>query len=413
MPTTRPIIISLARATAGATGPEPWAREAGWRIAASDRPQWCALWYSAVLRRAGLRTPDWVMGKSILTATLPRIPRLERAQPGDLGYVTQGGHHAMVVHDDGDTITSIDGNGPGGVVVVDRRRPRSEYSGFYSIAGLLTETADTDPSPAPSEDVDDEPTRPDGWVKGLDVSHHQDPARLDYVAAHSAGYRFLVAKLSDGKDIDSRGAEHLRNAKHAGMLPGGYHFAIPWRDPRTQLEALVRAAAAAGYGQPGHLLPWLDVESWEGATGYHQAEPSWNDVAEPLAELISAEFGGVAIYMNHSDWVALGEPPWIDRYPLVAAHYGVHAGSPLTAGGLQWAIHQWRVAPLPGIYSGPIDQNVARAPLPLIGREVPAPTRIDPAEIARLQIPLTISTEEHRAFRDQVIQRQHDEGKFE
>jgi hypothetical protein len=44
---------------------------------------------------------------------------------------------------------------------------------------------------------------------------------------------------------------------------------------------------------------------------------------------------------------------------------------------------------------------------------VAAPARIDPEEIRRLQIPLTISVDEHRALRDQVLNRQHEEGEFD
>lgn len=130
-------IVNTAYRTEGLEGPQPWAREAGILLTVDPYTHWCALWYSTILRREGLETPDWKIGGSVLTAALPRIPKGERAQPGDLGFVTRGGHHAMVVHDNGDWIISHDGNGPGSVVVVDRSRLRSEYAGFYSIRDLV------------------------------------------------------------------------------------------------------------------------------------------------------------------------------------------------------------------------------------------------------------------------------------
>jgi GH25 family lysozyme M1 (1,4-beta-N-acetylmuramidase) len=250
------------------------------------------------------------------------------------------------------------------------------------------------------------------WIPGIDVSDLQSPSRLDYAAAYSAGYRWLVAKLSDGRDIDSRGAEHIRNARRAGMVPGGYHFFIPWRTPREQLEAMLGAADAADYGHHGDLIPWLDIESWRGASGqYRQAEPSWSAYSEELAGLISEHFGGCIVYLNESDYALLGKPDWIRRYPLAAAHYGVPAGSPRTAGGMQWAIHQHTVAPIPGVYSAPVDQSIARSPLPLIGSECPEPTRIDPAEIEVTQ--LRFDPAEHWAYRDQVIRQKTEDGSFD
>ena len=43
----------------------------------------------------------------------------------------------------------------------------------------------------------------------------------------------------------------------------------------------------------------------------------------------------------------------------------------------------------------------------------PEPVRIDPEEIERLQIPLTISTRDHWAFREQVIRTQTERGRFD
>ena len=286
-----------------------------------------------------------------------------------------------------------------------------------SIGGGKEEVHDTEPAPPPSAPPPATfvPSLNSELVAGLDVSDLQAPADLDYAGVKRVGFTCLGAPLSDGQDPDVRGAEHVRAARRAGLVVGAYHFFIPWRDPRTQLEAFTRAAKAADYGHPGDLLPWLDIESWRGASGaMRQAEPGWNDVAEPLAELIAERFGGCCVYLNYSDWTALGRPDWIRRHPLVAPHYGVPAGSPLTAAGLPWAIHQHTVAPLPGVYAGPVDQSIARLPLPTIGQPAPAVSPPQPVTVATVgKVVPFFDRDLHRSLRDAMIQRQHDEGRFD
>lgn len=360
--TDRSLIISLARTTAGATGPEPWAREAGWRIAASDRPSWCALWYSAILRRAGLHTPGWVMGKSILTATMPRIPRLERAQPGDLGYVTRGGHHAMVVHDDGDTITSIDGNGPGGVVVVDRKRPRTDYAGFYSIAGLLHETADTDPAPAPEEP---------SVLLGVDVSAYQAPADMNWRRLRELGFSFMYARgVKMGREIDPTAAEHVARAREEMFSVGLYAFFDPRHDASKQFDLMVDAHTTANV-LPGDLAPVLDIESINGGP---QASAEWVTQTAAILDSYRHHWGTAVRYHNVRDWILMGKPDALEPFPLWLADYTPPADLPCT-------IWQCKSAPIAGYGTRTLDQNVAHGELPRIGhpleKAVQAPPLFD------------------------------------
>jgi hypothetical protein len=395
-------ILDLAREAAGATGPEPWASEAGVRLGPNDRPSWCGLFVRAIWRRSGRDCPDWQIGSS----NLGYLRETYDPQPGDLVmFRGSTGHQALLERLEGEYVLTWDGNTLGGIVA-QRKRPRSEVLGYYEAPA-----AERDTEPPPSwggrQNAAEEsqvggiiPESGGQLLPGLDVSDIQDPSRMDYPNARALGYRWLVAKLSDGKDTDVRGHIHLRSARIAGLVPGGFHFFIPWRDPRTQIAAFERGADAAGYGRPGDLLPWLDIESWRGASGQHNAEPGWNEQAEQLAEKIANRFGGVAIYLNHHDWTLLGRPTWIERYPLIAPHYGVPAGRPTTAAGLDWAVHQHTVAPLPGVYTmGPIDQSVARAPLPIIGERVLEPVRVDPAEFE--QEPFDVA--QQWAFRKDVI----------
>ena len=207
------------------------------------------------------------------------------------------------------------------------------------------------------------------FIRGIDVSDIQEPTLFNYHAARMEGFEFLVAKLSDGIDTDSAGSAHLLRARDAGLICGGYHFFIPWRPVDNQLEAFKRAAALANYGRDGDMAPWLDIESWKGKSGNHQAAPSWSQPAFELAKAIKDHFGRVLIYINQADYVAMGRPGWIKLADLVVAHYGVPAGQPWAQ---KWLIHQHKVERVEGVYSGPIDQNVAKRPLPLLNFGTPA-----------------------------------------
>jgi hypothetical protein len=142
--TIREQIIELASNCVGQGGPEPWAKEAGMLLGPADKPAWCALFARTIWRRAGLSVPTWRVGEGNVSYLRKHGPGA-LVQPGDLGYVEKFGHNAIVVHDDGQTIRSIDGNVNGRVV--NRLRPRSDYAAFYSIDPLLGDDAPTQPAP--------------------------------------------------------------------------------------------------------------------------------------------------------------------------------------------------------------------------------------------------------------------------
>jgi hypothetical protein len=182
---------------------------------------------------------------------------------------------------------------------------------------------------------------------------------VDYHAARAAGYQWVQVRMSDGIDPDRSAAEHVARARAAGLAVGGYHFFIPWRPVADQACAYYLAATEAGL-HAGDLLPWLDVETWQGASGRHVASPSWSPIAQELAEIIADEHGGCLVYGCVSDWALMGRPAWYSEQRIVAADYSRPAGQPRAPGGGAWDIHQHRVAPLPGICEQPIDQCVAR-----------------------------------------------------
>jgi hypothetical protein len=372
---TRSRIVDLARATLGSTGPEPWAREAGMKLGPNDKPSWCGLWSRAMLRRAGLTLPDWRMGFANLEY-LRKLPDGARAQPGDIGFVTEQGHQAIIVEDDGTSVRSVDGNGKG-AQVVERIRPRRDYAAFYSIDPLLKSNQPGIPgssnggapvdnrgapvSPAPANGGAPVDPFPRGYpFRGLDVSAYQSPTALDYSRAKAMGFSFVYARgVRMGRELDRTAKHHVERARAAGLRVGLYAFFHPAETVEHQLQLIRDAHDLCGVGL-GDLAPVLDLESVEGGV---KATAAWVPAATAILDGMAARFGCAVRYHNVVDWLAMGSPKWL--HPLWLAAY--RSTPPTNAG--DWAIWQHASALVPCL-SMILDQNVAkelheiRVPLP-------------------------------------------------
>lgn len=115
-----------------------------------DHKSWCQVFWLHCLREAGLTRRLWPSGPAWPTAWLPTT---NHPEPGDMGYIDQPYQHGCVIEsvsDDGQEITSIDGNSVGRIVLRNVR-PRSKFDAFYSIAPLLDAPPDTQPvNPTPA-----------------------------------------------------------------------------------------------------------------------------------------------------------------------------------------------------------------------------------------------------------------------
>lgn len=222
-------------------------------------------------------------------------------------------------------------------------------------------------------------------LRGIDVSHHQDPGAINWHAL-AVRHRFVIARATYGTRPDRTCATHIECARGAGLVPGLYHFFRPGQSLAEQIAAFTDLADVLGMG-PGWLLPTIDIENNETHDGPFTAaryvEPCWTFV-----EAMRQRYGGCLIYCNPSDWRALGSPEWLQENHLWLAQWNSPRVTPPF--GMPVAIHQHKVAPLPGIYEGLIDQNVAEGPLPLIAGEPLADwddeeetTAVTRAELAR------------------------------
>lgn len=266
-----------------------------------------------------------------------------------------------------------------------------------------TTTMGGQPAPATPPEPDPDPAIVSACCWGLDVSSAQAPGSVDWAAAARQGARYGVVQLSEGVDPERHAEDHCAAVRGAGMALGAYAFFIPWREPAAMLGAFEAAADRCGYGHPGDVVPWLDCESWKGASGYHHAAPDWAPGVRATLEAFRARFGVVVLYCNHADWVAMGRPDWIGEYPLAAPHYGVMR--PTTAGGLAFAFWQDRVEPIAGVSTKRVDHSWARLPLltlphPAAEHAPPAPQRVD---VGWIDVPW--DRESHNRLRNAAVAR--------
>lgn len=181
-----------------------------------------------------------------------------------------------------------------------------------------------------------------GTFYGVDVSHHQFPKSLDWVAMQKAGVKIGIARATYGLYVDKTAREHIERMRDAGVTVSVYHFFRPEQDEDTQIETFLTAAAAAGYGRTTDAVPVFDLEA---------------DVRRPLQKTdaprahrallkLETAFGRKPLlYTTQREWRQyLGAPEWVKDYPLHVAHYAKPSViEPATPNGMPWEIWQHRV----------------------------------------------------------------------
>lgn len=247
------------------------------------------------------------------------------------------------------------------------------------------------PPPPPKSDPPapkPQPPSPDASLaRGIDVSHHQVPSAINWTEL-ARNHVFVYARATYGVRADKHFAEHARRAQDAGLLLGAYAFYRAGEDPIDQADAFRTATDPV---KPA-LAPVIDVEQNEKFDG--PVTPDRYLGAEVLAEQLREMYGSLVLYTNPSMWPVIGNPDWARDCHLWIAHYGVK--DPRAVLGMQWDLWQHRVAPLPGVFSGPIDQNVAKK-LVLLGEPPKVP------ETPAVLFDLDFDEDEYRKLRDDVV----------
>lgn len=97
---------------------------------------------------------------------------------------------------------------------------------------------------------------------GIDISSNNG-SNIDFKKVRASGVEFVFVKVSQGTSYVNPNAErHIREAKAAGLIVGGYHFIDPQpgRKPVLEADHFLRHARGFGVLNKGCLRPAMDSE---------------------------------------------------------------------------------------------------------------------------------------------------------
>lgn len=244
---------------------------------------------------------------------------------------------------------------------------------------------DTDPARPPVFAPEEPPTRPvddpSGFLRGLDLSHHQDPEKLDWGRA-TKELDFLIFRATYGTARDRDIEAFVALAREHGIPFALYHFYRPSEPATAQVEAFRQTAIAVGY-RAGDGAPWVDVED-DPVPTMQPVSPAWADGLRRVGRYLLDDWGEVGSYGNAVDLVDLGEQGrefWAPR-PKWVAHWTARPKPIHVWGGDNWDIWQHAVKSSE-LYAGgaKVDQNVAKS-FPRVTRVPTTPSVPRPVVLA-------------------------------
>ena len=206
-------------------------------------------------------------------------------------------------------------------------------------------------------------------IDGIDVSHHQDPNRLDVAAlraAHEdrarvenngAGF-FVVARACYGTRPDRTFAAFAERTRAAGAIFSAYLFYRQTETWEAQADAFSRQLSIVGGLRHGEMFPVLDIETNERFDGPFNAAKASAD-CQQIAERWKDEFGGVVLYYSALQMPALlNRPAWMlfEGMWHWPADYGSPAGDPRVQP--PWHVHQYGQGATPVYKGADVDVNV-------------------------------------------------------
>lgn len=197
-----------------------------------------------------------------------------------------------------------------------------------------------------------------GNGNGIDVSHWQDPNKIDYNQLKAEGYDWVIARAAYGTKPDDTFLYHINKAKSAGMLVGAYSFYRQTQDTQAQLELFTDIIDEANID----IAPVLDLE-WN--TDYDgPVDPFlFNSEARYIMEELSTKYGQSIAYLAPGFYQTLGEPDWLLEHPWWIAHYtsDPEPWCPFK----EWSMWQYTGKGIANGYAGDLDLNRS-VELPLI-----------------------------------------------
>ena len=148
-------------------------------------------------------------------------------------------------------------------------------------------------------------------VIGVDISSYQ--ADVDMNKLKEQGVAFVYIKATEGSSLqDNRFQENWKNAKHADLLSGAYHFFSYDSPGKTQAENFIDAV---GEDMTGRLLPVADVEYYGDK---EENPPRKEDVIRELSAFLDAlelQYGVKPMIYTRSDIYKKYLKGTFDSYP--------------------------------------------------------------------------------------------------
>jgi lysozyme len=153
-------------------------------------------------------------------------------------------------------------------------------------------------------------------IHGIDVSRYQDHIIWDAVKGmevQNVKLGFTFIKATEGvNDVDPYFGRNWKKTKEAGLVRGAYHYFLPNKDPKQQVNNFIKNVKL----EPGDLPPVLDIEDTKGVN-----KAKLQKVVKQWLDLMEASYHVKPIiytFLNFYDDYLKGA---FDNYPLWIAHY--------------------------------------------------------------------------------------------
>lgn len=195
--------------------------------------------------------------------------------------------------------------------------------------------------------------KPSWGILGQDVSNHQP--NINWAAQYAGGSRFSWMKTSEGTTyVDPTFSKHYMGARDAGLVTGGYHFALPSQSSgRTQAEIFIKNGG--GWTADGKTLPgMLDLEYNPypslGNTCFGMSQPQLKAWTWDFMNTYKEKTGRYPTIYSTTDWwnTCMGGTGEFKAAPLHIANYSTGPGY-MPGGSTSFDIWQFSsVAPFAG-----------------------------------------------------------------
>jgi len=203
--------------------------------------------------------------------------------------------------------------------------------------------------------------KPSGGVQGLDVSGWQADtsthtiSQVNWSNQWNMGARFVYIKATEGTGFkDGSFSSHYLGATNAGMLRGGYHFAIPNLSSGAA-QANFFVDNGGGWSADGMTLPpLLDIEynpySQYGNSCYNMSASQMVNWIRDFSNTIQVRTGRVPMIYTTTDWwnrctgnsTAFGNNPLhIAAYPVDGYQDSVWANLIMPSGWNSYSVWQY------------------------------------------------------------------------